>query len=241
MHPGHNFMNHIETNLIQIEESILKACQRSGRSRQDIQILLATKTVKPNDLRIAYDLGYTLMGENKVQELLEKSNEVKADWHFIGHLQTNKVKSLMPYISCLHSVDRWSLVLELDKRLKEINKKLNIFVQVNTSGESSKYGLGPDAVTDFVTKLQTVSTLQIKGFMTLAEFSADSDISRSNFKVLKNLQKKVSEACGVFYPELSMGMSNDYLIAIEEGATIVRIGTSVFGVRDKPDTYYWPI
>src|SRR5690606_37034449 len=191
----------------------------------------------------AVKLGYSLIGENKVQELVTKFEEIhppEVEWNFIGHLQTNKVKDVLGKISLLQSVDRWSLVEELDRRLSKENQTLDILIQVNTSGEESKYGLHPDHVNDFIKKVLSVRTLNIKGFMTLAALSSDSNVSRECFKVLREVQKKAKQEFDQVFPELSMGMSSDFEGAIEEGATIIRVGTTVFGQRKYADSYYWP-
>lgn len=233
----------MKERLDNLQKNILNACLRVGRSSSEVRILLATKTVSTDIIGEVVKQGYSLLGENKVQELLEKVENLKSldpEWHLIGHLQTNKVKAILPYISCLHSVDRWSLVQELDKRLNEIGKTLDILVQVNTSEEESKFGLSPEEVLPFLEKLLSIKNLNVKGFMTLAAFSSDPEISRVSFKLLKKVQAEAESKFQKKFPELSMGMSNDYQVAIEEGATIIRVGTTIFGQRTTSDSYYWP-
>lgn len=236
-------MSDIKENLTELERKIAAACVRVGRKREDIKVLLATKTVSNERIQEAVSLGYSLLGENKVQELLTKFKDIhppEVEWNFIGHLQTNKVKDVLGKISLLHSVDRWSLVEELDRRLSKDNQKLDILIQVNTSNEESKYGLPPQEVNAFIKKVLEVKTLNIRGFMTLAALSSDPNVSRECFKILKDVQNKAQIEFNESFPELSMGMSSDFEGAIEEGATIIRLGTTVFGKRQYADSYYWP-
>lgn len=236
-------MSEIKENLIELEKRINDACSRVGRKREEIKVLLATKTVSNERILEAVKLGYPFVGENKVQELLTKFKDIhppQVEWNFIGHLQTNKVKDVLGKISLLHSVDRWSLVEELNRRLAKENQTLDILIQVNTSNEESKYGVSPDEVLAFLRKVLVVKTLNVKGFMTLAALSSDPDVSRECFKILKNVQQQAQTEFGREFPELSMGMSSDFEGAIEEGATIIRVGTTIFGQRKYADSYYWP-
>lgn len=236
-------MTEIQENLNDLENKILAACKRSGRNRNEIKILLATKTVSDERILEAVNLGYHLLGENKVQELQTKFSTLKApriEWNFIGHLQTNKVKDILGKITLLHSVDRWSLVEELNKKLEKDNQTLNVLIQVNTSKEESKYGLHPNEVLPFLEKVLQVKTLSVKGFMTLAALSSDKEVSRACFKILAKVREEAEGRFAQKFPELSMGMSSDFVSAIEEGATIIRVGTTVFGKREYPDSHYWP-
>src|SRR5690606_29548314 len=159
-------MSEIKENLIELEKRIAEACVRSGRKREEIKVLLATKTVSNERIMEAVKLGYSLIGENKVQELVTKFEEIhppEVEWNFIGHLQTNKVKDVLGKISLLQSVDRWSLVEALDRRHSKENQTLDILIHVNTPGEESKYGLHPDHVNDFIKKDLSVRTLNVKG------------------------------------------------------------------------------
>lgn len=234
----------IQKALTRIKDKVNKACIRSQRCADDVKILLATKTVSPRRIKIAMDQGYSLLGENKAQELKSKTSDPlleKAEWHFIGHLQTNKIKDVLPSVAMIHSVDRISLAKDLNKRLQAEGRALDILVQVNTSKETSKFGLAPEEVRSFIKMIAPFETLKIKGLMTLALFSDQEELVRPCFKKLKNLFDELkSEAMpGTEMKELSMGMSADFEWAIEEGATIVRIGSKVFGQRPTKDSEYW--
>lgn len=238
-------MQDIKKNLQIINDRISQACEKSGRSRDEVKLLLATKTVSAERIKIALDTGYTLIAENKVQELKEKFDELQSiphTAHFIGHLQSNKVKEIIRYeVDCLQSVDRMSLVKKLQKRLEFEDKTMEVLIQVNTSYEESKFGVKPVDTLDFVKKVAKYDRLKIKGLMTIGLFSAESEKIRKCFKLLKSLQQEIVELeiPNVEMKELSMGMSGDLEIAIEEGATIVRVGTAIFGEREYPDSYYW--
>lgn len=238
-------MENILQNIEVIKQRIAAACARVGRKPEEVKLLLATKTVTPERIIIALKAGNTLIAENKIQELKEKYEalkEVPHTNHFIGHLQTNKIKEILRYeVSCVESVDRIDLAQKLHNRLASEGKELDIFIQVNTSNEESKFGADPAEVLDLVKQVAQLPTLHIKGLMTIGLFSADTDKVRACFKLLKQLQQQII-ALGlpnVDPQELSMGMSGDLETAIEEGATIVRVGTAVFGERIYPDSYYW--
>jgi pyridoxal phosphate enzyme (YggS family) len=237
--------NDINYNIAQIEARIAKACLQSGRGRHEVKLLLATKTVPPERIEVALQLGCTLIAENKVQELKEKYEALKTiphTNHFIGHLQTNKIKDILQYeVSCLQSLDRWELAEKLQQRLTAKNRKMEVLIQVNTSGEESKFGVHPDQAIALIQEVAQLDTLQIKGLMTIGLFSADTEQVRKCFQLLRSIQQEVIalDIPGVSMDELSMGMSGDLETAIEEGATIVRVGTAIFGQRNTPDHYYW--
>ena len=238
-------MENILQNIEIIKQRIAAACARVGRKPEEVKLLLATKTVTPERIKIALKTGNTLIAENKIQELKEKYEalkEVPHTNHFIGHLQTNKIKEILRYdVSCVESVDRIDLAQKLHNRLANEGKELDIFIQVNTSNEESKFGADPAEVLDLVKQVAQLSTLHIKGLMTIGLFSAETEKVRACFKLLKHLQQEII-ALGlpnVDPQELSMGMSGDLETAIEEGATIVRVGTAIFGQRIYPDSYYW--
>lgn len=232
-------------NLEIINNRIKTACEKSGRNVDDVKLLLATKTVSAERIKIALENGHTLIAENKVQELREKHDDLKSiphQNHFIGHLQTNKIKDILNCdVSCLQSLDRFELAMKLHKKLFAEGKTMDVLIQVNTSDEESKFGIHPDSAIDLVEKVSKFHTLKIKGLMTIGLFSAETEKVRPCFKILKNLQQKIiqQKIPNVEMKELSMGMSSDLETAIEEGATIVRVGTAVFGARIYPDSYYW--
>ena len=238
-------METIHQNIETINQRISKACEKAGRSREEVKLLLATKTVSAERIKLAMDAGCTLIAENKVQELKEKFDDLKEiphTTHFIGNLQSNKVKEIIRYgVDCLESVDRMSLAEKLHKRLVFEGKTMEVLIQVNTSYEESKFGVRPENAVELVRKVAQFETLKIKGLMTIGLFSAEDEKVRMCFQLLKSIQNQIvaENIPNVEMKELSMGMSGDLEIAIEEGATIVRVGTAIFGKREFPDSYYW--
>ena len=234
-------MSLIVENLANIKLRIKNAAEFSGRNFNDIKLLLATKTVSAQNIITAIESGETLIGENKIQELKGKYEELKNTPHqtnFIGHLQTNKIKEVIKYADCIQSVDRLELAEKLQKRLEFENRTLDIFIQVNTSYEASKYGISPENALTFAQQVKQLDRLNIKGLMTIGLFSAETEKVRKCFQLLKNIQIRMLEKDLPVY-DLSMGMSNDLETAIEEGSTIIRVGTAIFGRRPYPDSYYW--
>lgn len=244
MNSNHSF-SIICKNITQVQNRIHRACEKSKRNPSEIKLLLATKTVDCERIKQAFSCGTTLIAENKVQEIKQKFDclkDIPHQQHFIGHLQTNKIKEILKYnISCIQSLDRLSLAEKLHQQLSLENKDIDVLIQVNTSDEESKFGISPHEALDFVKEISKFSTLKIKGLMTIGLFSSDSVKVRECFKRLKNIQQEIISAQipNVTMQELSMGMSGDLEIAIEEGATIIRVGTAIFGERQYPDSYYW--
>lgn len=234
-------MDEIWANLSLIHKRMETACRDAGRDPGEVKLLLATKTVSAERIKIALTAGEHLIGENKVQELKEKFEELKSvphEAHFIGHLQSNKVKEVLKYAHCIQSVDRMSLAEKLQKRLEYEDRTMDIFIQVNTSFEDSKFGIAPDQALPFARKIKSMDRMNIKGLMTIGLFSAEDDKVRRCFRLLKKIQEEMLDE-GFNTHELSMGMSGDLEIAIAEGATIIRVGTAIFGKRKYPDSYYW--
>lgn len=235
----------ITRNIAFIKERISKACKDSGRNPDEVKLLLATKTVPAELINIALQAGQTLIAENKVQELKEKYEglkEVPHTNHFIGHLQSNKIKELLKYeVSCIQSLDRLDLAEKLHQRLLLENKAMEVLIQVNTSYEESKFGSAPGDTIELIKKVAKLGTLKIKGLMTIGLLSAEAEKVRKCFRLLKDLQQQIItlNIPNVEMKELSMGMSGDLETAIAEGATIVRVGTAIFGQRPTPDSYYW--
>jgi len=228
-------------NIARIKSRIKIAAECSGRNPNEIKLLLATKTVSAQNIKIALEAGESLIGENKVQELIEKARILKDfphQKHFIGHLQTNKIKEVIKYADCIQSVDRIELAEKLQKRLEFENKTIDIFIQVNTSYEESKFGISPEKALDFTQQVKQLDRLNIKGLMTIGLFSAETELVKKCFRLLKSIQDKMLQK-DIPVNELSMGMSGDLETAIEEGATIIRVGTAIFGKRHYPDSYYW--
>ncbi|AYD46286.1 MAG TPA: YggS family pyridoxal phosphate-dependent enzyme [Arachidicoccus soli] len=218
-------------------EEINIACEKSGRNRSEVKLLLATKTVSADRIRIAIEAGERLIGENRVQEYSEKFEAIKdlnCERHFIGHLQTNKIKEVLKYVSCIQSVDRIELAEKLDSRLQFEGRSINIFVQINTSFEESKFGIPPEEAFALIKKINNLDTLKIKGLMTIGLFSDDEVLVKKSYHLLREIKDKaiaeglIAKDCS----ELSMGMSNDLEWAIAEGATMVRVGSAIFGRRN---------
>lgn len=230
-------MESIKKNIQLINENIERVALNSNRKKEDITLLGVTKTVDTDAILEAIDFGIKDVGENKPQELARKYNVIgdKVRWHLIGTLQTNKVKYIIDKVSMIHSLDREALCEEIQKRAEKIDKTIDCLVQVNISKEESKHGLDRECVVDFIKNTsEKYKNINIKGLMTMAPFSSKDNEIRKVFKDLKDLSLEIKELNiqGVSMDVLSMGMSNDYEIAIEEGSTIVRIGTSIFGKRN---------
>jgi len=236
----------LAANLASIHERIAAACRRAGRDPAEVELLPVSKTVPAEVLRSAYAAGARKLGENKVQEAREKAEELSdlADlrWAVIGNLQTNKAKYVARFAHEFHALDRLKVAEELDRRLQREGRGLDVFVQVNSSGEASKFGLAPEDVPAFVAELPAFTALRVRGLMTLALFSSDMDRVRPCFVTMRKLQARLREEApdGSSFDDLSMGMSGDFEVAIEEGATVVRVGQSIFGARPLPDSHYWP-
>ena len=229
-------------NLAAVEERIVRACARAGRARQTVRLLPITKTVPARVLRFAHAAGIRDFGENKIQEAVAKRAEL-ADldiaWSIVGHLQTNKVKYLTRFAREFHALDSVRLAEMLDARLDREGRSLDVYVQVNTSDEESKYGLRPDELLTFLGELKRFPRLRPRGLMTLAVFSTDLEQVRPCFERLRDL-RDTARRHDPAIAELSMGMSNDFEEAIVQGADVVRVGEAIFGKRSTPDGHYWP-
>ena len=223
----------ISNNLQEIRKVISASVQRAGRSPQEIRMVAVTKTVGPDEIREAAALGLCDFGENRLQEAKPKVESFPdLNWHFIGHLQTNKAREVLAAFSLIHSLDRFSLAAALQRRAEQLDLTARCLVQLNISGEKSKYGLAEAELADFLEALRDFSRVQIEGFMTMAPFHADPAETRPVFRRLRELQK-VHARPGMELKTLSMGMTNDYAVAVEEGATLLRIGTALFGERKE--------
>ncbi|MFC1566956.1 YggS family pyridoxal phosphate-dependent enzyme [bacterium] len=227
----------IKKNLDEINLNIKKAAKKSDRSKDDIVVVCVTKTVKPEHIDEAIECGVNIIGENKVQEAVGKYDSVskKVDWHLIGHLQTNKVKKAINMFSLIQSVDSENLLREINKQAAKISKVQDILIEVNLSGEESKFGFFEPAIWELFENVEkdvdSFQNIRIKGFMTMAPFTDDEKKIRSCFRKAKELFEKISDlfsSSNINMQYLSMGMSNDYVIAIEEGANMVRIGSAIF-------------
>lgn len=232
-------------NIARVRENIRLAAERVGRDPESVRLLPVSKTVPEERVRLAVAAGCTQLGENKVQELARKAQEMEdlnVQWSAIGHLQTNKAREVARFAHEFQALDNLRQAEALERRLQHLGRSLNVFVQVNTSAEPQKYGLAPDEVEDFLRKLAPYETLKVQGLMTLALFTEDTERVRECFVTLRTVRDQVQASSpDLIGPgELSMGMSGDYDVAIEEGSTCVRVGQAIFGARALPDSHYWP-
>ena len=232
----------ISDNLNVLERRIAAACARAGRSRSDITLIAVTKTHTAAEVDEAIRAGVTQVGENRVQEAIAKKPQVTlpATWHLVGSLQTNKVKRALELFDVIQSVNSLHLAQEIQLRCEQMDKRVNALIEVNTSGESSKHGVQPDAAPGIVAEVLKLDRLQLVGLMTIGPGLAieDPQASRPCFKLLARLAEDCRQRFDIPLPHLSMGMSTDFEVGIEEGATIVRIGTAIFGPRPaspRPD------
>lgn len=223
----------IRENVQFARNKIAEACRRSGRKSEEIELVAITKTVDVEQINEAIEAGIRVVGENRVQEAWRKFQEVgeKVHWHMVGHLQTNKVKRVLQFADMIHSVDSVYLAREIQTQAKKLDRTIEILIQVNTSGEESKFGLEPEATIGAIEEVSTLPNLKIKGLMTIGAFLPNPEDVRPCFKLLHDLKDRVNERgiTSVEIGTLSMGMTNDYEIAIEEGSTMVRVGTAIFG------------
>ena len=237
-------MEQTVANLDRVRDRIAQACRRAGRDADAVRLLPVSKTVEPERIRLVHHAGCTTFGENKVQEAADKA-EILLDcpdlkWAIIGHLQTNKVKYIARFASEFHALDSAKVAEELDRRLQQQGRGMDVFIQVNSSAEDSKFGLEPDEVEAFARRLAVYSSIKVKGLMTLALFSDNATAVGACFERMRELQtrlRNLDDAAGS-YDELSMGMSGDFELAISYGATVVRVGQAIFGSRQSPDDYW---
>lgn len=224
----------IAKRLKALDEDIRRLCERTDRKREEIDVVLVTKTIPPESIKEAYNAGWRVFGENKVQEFCEKYDLLPAEikWHFIGHLQRNKVKYIVDKVSLIHSVDSLRLAKEINKQAEKINRCIPILLQVNISKEHSKSGFAEEELSDAVSTIVHYKNVHINGLMTIGPFTEDRDLIRNCFQRLSQLKRKMQQQFSECeWKIISMGMSADYDIAIEEGATLLRIGSLVFGER----------
>ena len=226
----------LKDQLQEVEKRIQAACDRAGRKREEVTLIAVSKTKPVETLQEAYDLGVRIFGENKVQELTAKYEALPKDihWHMIGHLQTNKVKYIIDKAELIHSVDSLKLAEKIEKEAAKHDLIADILVEVNVAEEESKFGMKMEEVIPFVEKVSAFPHVRVRGLMTIAPFVEDPEENRSIFadlhKLYIDIKKKNHDNDTVSV--LSMGMTNDYEVAIEEGATMVRVGTGIFGARN---------
>mgnify|MGYP003558124142 FL=1 len=230
----------IRTNLAAVHRRIDDATEAAGRDPGEVRLLLATKTQPPEAVRVAIEAGEKLVAENRVQEVgpkFEALEDLDYERHFIGNLQSNKINALLPYVSCIESLDRLSLARKLDRKLEAEGRSIEVLVQVNTSGEESKFGLEPAEVGGFMEDVSGMETLRVRGLMTIGLNTEDPEMARASLRRLRELRDEVRQMNldSIEMAELSMGMSGDLEVAIEEGSTIIRVGSAIFGSRAASD------
>lgn len=227
--------NRIEENLNQVRKNISDACARCGRDPESVTLIAVSKTKPLEDLQSAYACGVRDFGENKVQEIVLKAPDMPEDakFHMIGHLQRNKVKQVLRHVKMIHSVDSVRLAEQIQQEAEKENLQVNILLEVNVAGEESKFGFAPEEVLDAVKQIAGFSNIHINGLMTIAPFVDNSEENRDVFKKLFQLSVDIGRENidNVTMSVLSMGMTGDYEVAIEEGATMIRVGTGIFGAR----------
>lgn len=218
----------VVSNFKMVQQRIKEAALRRGRDPEKVKLIAVTKTVPVEEITKVVKAGANYLAENRVQELLDKEPLLpNVNWHLIGHLQTNKVKKVIDKVALIHSLDRWPLAEALQQAAEKLDQKVNVLVQVNVSGEQSKFGLAPQEVTDFIANASELSHLNILGLMTMAPFVGNPEEARPVFKELYQMKQKLQ----LKWPNiqyLSMGMTNDYQVAVEEGADLVRVGSAIF-------------
>ncbi len=217
-----------------IRQRIAGACERAGRSPETVRLLPITKKISPEVVGAAAECGLSVFGENRVQEAVQKSRLCPGhlDWHLVGHLQRNKVKHAVRLFSMIHSVDTPSVLVSIEGACEEVGISMPICLQVNVSGESSKFGMGEDEVLEVLIAANAMRRVEVVGLMTIPPFTEDPEEARPHFRRLRELRDEVRESRGIELTELSMGMSHDFEVAIEEGATWIRVGTLLFGERE---------
>ncbi len=228
--------NEMAVRLDNVLNTIKNTAEEVGRDPEEIKLIPVSKNHGPEKIKSLYKRGIKIFGENRVQELLDKDeqlHDINIKWHFVGHLQRNKVKYLLRMDNCLmvESLDSWRLAKEINKRARKNNRSIPVLVEVNVSGDESKYGIKPEDTIDFVKEAWKLKYLEVRGLMTIAPYLENPEETRPYFRQLAELKNRINNE-GYNLCELSMGMTNDYKIAIEEGATIVRIGTAIFGERN---------
>lgn len=225
----------LEVNLAIVSRRISEAARRAGRDPAQVQLVAVTKTVPVEKIKRVVECGVKQLGENRVQELMDKIPLLPqgVKWHMIGHLQRNKVKYLIGRVSMIQSLDRWSLAEEIQKRAEKQGTSVSALVQVNVAGEETKYGLEVAEVKDFLEAVSSLNFIRVRGLMTIAPYTEDAEEVRPVFRKLRHLAMEISTSVpGVRLDYLSMGMTNDFEVAVEEGSNMLRIGSAIFGPRN---------
>lgn len=225
----------IRANIETVKGKVAEACRRCGRGPGEVEIIAVTKTVDIQLIMEAIDNGITTVGENRVQEAWQKYQTIgqKASWHMIGHLQTNKVGRVLQFADLIQSVDSLHLAREIQRQAEKLRRVVAVLIQINTSGEETKFGFQPETASEAVEEIATLANIKVKGLMTIGAFLPDPEEVRPCFRMLRELRETIKTriAGSVEMEVLSMGMTGDYEVAIEEGATMIRVGTAIFGSR----------
>ncbi len=216
-----------------VKEKVAEAAAISGRDPSDIRIMAVTKTFPPEVVRAAIEAGMTLLGENRVQEAVTKYEglEVNHELHLIGHLQSNKSRQAVKLFDCIQSLDKLSTARSLDREAGKLSKDIDVLVQVNTSGEEQKHGVDPENLMALLDDFMKLERVRLRGIMTMARLTDNRDEIRRSFALTRDLKENAEKRTGLTLPLLSMGMSSDYTLAVEEGATMIRVGSAIFGTR----------
>lgn len=229
------FFLDVRDNMQRVRERVCRAAARAGRDPGKITIIAVTKQVDVSRIREALEAGITDLGENRVQEMTAKMSELPPGlrWHMIGHLQTNKVKYVVGRVDLIHSLDRWNLAVEINRQAEKLGVDARVLVQVNVSGEQSKFGISPGEAQDFLDALGDLKRIKVQGLMTIAPYVENPEEARPYFRELRLLARRLGEnaAPGTCLDYLSMGMTGDFEVAVEEGANMIRLGTAIFGAR----------
>ena len=228
----------IGENLVEVRERISRAIQKSGREPDSARLITVSKQISVDRIEEARAAGAVVFGENKIQEAIPKIEQMGAEgifWHFIGHLQKNKIKFLDERFDLIHSVDSFELAEKIAKHYHSENRVQRILLQVNVSGEAAKFGMEPKELEKQMAEFFQLQGIKVEGLMTIPPFDSDPENSRRHFSRLRELREQYEKQNGLPLKELSMGMSNDFEVAVEEGATLVRVGTAIFGPRPKLD------
>ena len=227
----------IKENLIKLKEKIERAAERAGRDPKEIKLVAVSKTVPPSRILEAIEAGVSILGENRVQEADAKIEAIghSVSWHLIGHLQSNKAKKAASLFEAIHSIDSVKIARKLDSYLEALGKKMEAFIQLNLGGEETKSGITEEELPTLLTEINKLSHLKVIGLMTIPPFLPNPEDVRPYFKRLRELRDEVNRKGipGIHLSELSMGMSHDFEVAIEEGATFIRVGTAIFGPRRR--------
>ena len=225
-------MSSVKENLLKVREKIEKAARKIGRDPNEIKLVAVSKTVETARIKEAIEAGVSILGENYVQEAQKKIEEIgrPVSWHFIGHLQSNKAKYAVRLFDMIHSVDSLPLAEELNRRAEQANQVIKVMAEVNLSKEATKFGTDEEMVLNLAKRIQNLTHLSLEGLMTMPPYFDSPELSRPYYIALRELKERMAKE-GVLMEDLSMGMSNDFEIAIEEGATYVRVGTAIFGPR----------